>query len=98
MPDLGDHEWPEMVRITTANVGIDAVELALNFSYSPSVEVAVEFNMSTQPSPLMPQQRPPNKGLPTKAILSPLVRPTSEKPAALPELPQTESTLLPTAG
>ncbi len=62
MPDLGDHEWPEMVRITTANVGIDAVELALNFSYSPSVEVAVEFNMSTQPSPLMPQQRPPNKG------------------------------------
>jgi glucose-6-phosphate 1-epimerase len=28
MPDFGDHEWPEMVCIETANVGGDAVELA----------------------------------------------------------------------
>ncbi len=34
MPDFGDHEWPEMVCIETANVGSDAIELARSQSFN----------------------------------------------------------------
>lgn len=42
MPDFGDHEWPEMVCIETANVGINAIELAPNTSHSTTVEIQVQ--------------------------------------------------------
>jgi glucose-6-phosphate 1-epimerase len=42
MPDFGDHEWPEMVCIETANVGINAIELAPNTSHSTIVEIQVQ--------------------------------------------------------
>jgi glucose-6-phosphate 1-epimerase len=41
MPDFGDHEWPEMVCIETANVGIDAIELAPGTSHSTTVVIRV---------------------------------------------------------
>lgn len=41
MPDFGDHEWPEMVCIETANVGINAIELAPNMSHSTNVVIRV---------------------------------------------------------
>ena len=42
MPDFGDHEWPEMVCIETANVGSNAIELALNTSHSTTVVIRVQ--------------------------------------------------------
>ena len=42
MPDFGDHEWPEMVCIETANVGSDAIELAANSSHSTTVVIRVQ--------------------------------------------------------
>jgi D-hexose-6-phosphate mutarotase len=42
MPDFGDHEWPEMVCIETANVGIDAIELAPGTSHSTTVVIRVQ--------------------------------------------------------
>lgn len=41
MPDFGDHEWPAMVCIETANVGLNAVELTPNSCHSTSVTVQV---------------------------------------------------------
>lgn len=42
MPDFGDHEWPEMVCIETANVGVNAVELAPKSSHSTTVVIRVK--------------------------------------------------------
>ena len=42
MPDFGDHEWPEMVCIETANVGSNAIELAANSSHSTTVVIRVQ--------------------------------------------------------
>jgi len=42
MPDFGDHEWPEMVCIETANVGSDSIALALNTSHSTTVVIRVQ--------------------------------------------------------
>lgn len=42
MPDFGDHEWPEMVCIETANVGSDAIQLAPGALHSTAVVVEVE--------------------------------------------------------
>ncbi len=42
MPDFGDHEWPEMVCIETANVGGNAIELAPNSSHSTTVVIRVQ--------------------------------------------------------
>ena len=42
MPDFGDHEWPEMVCIETANVGGDAIELAPNMGHSTTVVIRVQ--------------------------------------------------------
>lgn len=42
MPDFGDHEWPEMVCIETANVGSDAIELASDVSHSTTVVIRVQ--------------------------------------------------------
>jgi glucose-6-phosphate 1-epimerase len=39
MPDFGDHEWPEMVCIETANVGVNAIELAPQSIHSTTVEI-----------------------------------------------------------
>lgn len=41
MPDFGDHEWPEMVCIETANIGSDSIELAPNTSHSTTVVIRV---------------------------------------------------------
>ena len=41
MPDFGDHEWPEMVCIETANVGFNAVELAPKSIHSTAVVIRV---------------------------------------------------------
>ena len=41
MPDFGDHEWPEMVCIETANVGSDSIELGPNTSHSTTVVIRV---------------------------------------------------------
>lgn len=41
MPDFGDHEWPEMVCIETANVGVNAVELAPKSIHSTTVVIRV---------------------------------------------------------
>jgi len=42
MPDFGDHEWPEMVCIETANVGANAVELAPKSIHSTTVVIRVQ--------------------------------------------------------
>ena len=42
MPDFGDHEWPEMVCIETANVGVNAVELAPKSIHSTTVVIRVQ--------------------------------------------------------
>lgn len=42
MPDFGDHEWPEMVCIETANVGHNAIELAPNSSHSTNAVIRVQ--------------------------------------------------------
>jgi glucose-6-phosphate 1-epimerase len=42
MPDFGDHEWPEMVCIETANVGSNAIELAPNTSHTTTVVIRVQ--------------------------------------------------------
>jgi glucose-6-phosphate 1-epimerase len=42
MPDFGDHEWPEMVCIETANVGANAVELPPNSRHSTTVVIRVQ--------------------------------------------------------
>lgn len=42
MPDFGDHEWPEMVCIETANVGTNAIELTPNTSHSTNVAIRVQ--------------------------------------------------------
>ena len=42
MPDFGDHEWPEMVCIETANVGVNAVELAPKSIHSTTVVIQVQ--------------------------------------------------------
>ena len=42
MPDFGDHEWPEMVCIETANVGVHAVELAPKSIHSTTVVIQVQ--------------------------------------------------------
>jgi glucose-6-phosphate 1-epimerase len=42
MPDFGDHEWPEMVCIETANVGRNAIELAPNTSHSTTVVIRMQ--------------------------------------------------------
>ena len=41
MPDFGDHEWPEMVCIETANVGSNAIDLAPNTGHSTTVVIRV---------------------------------------------------------
>jgi glucose-6-phosphate 1-epimerase len=41
MPDFGDHEWPEMVCIETANVGAAAVKLQPGQSHSMTAEISV---------------------------------------------------------
>ena len=41
MPDFGDHEWPEMVCIETANVGFNAVELAPQSIHATTVVIQV---------------------------------------------------------
>lgn len=41
MPDFGDHEWPEMVCIETANVGLFAVELAPGESHTTTAVLQV---------------------------------------------------------
>ena len=42
MLDFGDHEWPEMVCIETANVGVNAVELAPKSIHSTTVVIQVQ--------------------------------------------------------
>ncbi len=42
MPDFGDHEWPEMVCIETANVGVHAVELAPQSIHATTVVIQVK--------------------------------------------------------
>ena len=42
MPDFGDHEWPEMVCIETANVGGNAIELSPDTSHSTIVVIRVQ--------------------------------------------------------
>ena len=42
MPDFGDHEWPKMVCIETANVGVNAVELAPKSIHSTTVVIRVQ--------------------------------------------------------
>jgi glucose-6-phosphate 1-epimerase len=42
MPDFGDHEWPEMVCIETANVGSNAIELSPNTSHTTTVVIRVQ--------------------------------------------------------
>jgi glucose-6-phosphate 1-epimerase len=41
MPDFGDHEWPEMLCIETANVGAAEVKLQPGQSHSLSAEISV---------------------------------------------------------
>ena len=42
MPDFGDHEWPEMVCIETANVGGNTIELSPDTSHSTIVVIRVQ--------------------------------------------------------
>lgn len=41
MPDFGDHEWPSMVCVESANVGDHSVELRPGESHSLQVEISV---------------------------------------------------------
>ena len=42
MPDFGDHEWPEMVCIETANVGVNSIELAPKSIHSTTAVIQVK--------------------------------------------------------